>query len=246
MRKIPSKEARSRLIFALDMGDGIDETLQWVERLRDHIGVYKIGKEAFTHFGPEIVRRTQGLGGRVFLDLKFHDIPATVARAGIAAARRGVFMFNVHASGGYDMMKRCRDDVVNVCLKENLARPRIIAVTVLTSMSQDVLKQEVGIQHSVKTQVRHLAGLSLKAGLDGVVASAQEAAMIRGHCGRGFLIVTPGIRPAWAAADDQHRTMTPKQALREGADYLVMGRAIRTHADPVRAIELIRAEMAQA
>ncbi len=153
-------------------------------------------------------------------------------------------MFNVHASGGLDMMRRCREDVVNVCLKENLDKPRIIAVTVLTSMSQETLKSEVGVQHSLNTHVRHLAGLALKAGLDGVVASAMEAAMIRGHCGRGFLIVTPGIRPSWSSADDQSRTMTPRQALAQGADFLVMGRAILNHSNPMKAIELIHKEIA--
>jgi len=153
-------------------------------------------------------------------------------------------MFNVHASGGLDMMRKCREDVVNVCLKENLDKPRIIAVTVLTSMSQETLKSDVGVQHSLNTHVRHLAGLSLKAGLDGVVASGKEAAMIRGHCGRGFLIVTPGIRPSWSAADDQSRTMTPRQALAQGADYLVMGRSILNHSNPMKAIELIHKEIA--
>jgi orotidine-5'-phosphate decarboxylase len=153
-------------------------------------------------------------------------------------------MFNVHASGGVDMMKKCREDVVNLCLKENLDRPKIIAVTVLTSMSQDTLKSDIGVQHSLNTHVRHLAGLALKAGLDGVVASAMEAAMIRGHCGRGFLIVTPGIRPSWSAADDQSRTMTPRQALAQGSDFLVMGRAILNHSDPMKAIALIHKEIA--
>jgi len=235
----------NKLILALDV-DEYDHAVELVETFSPYIQIFKVGLELHTIAGPKIIDAIHTRGKKVFLDLKFHDIPTTVAKAGIAAARKGVFMFNVHASGGLDMMRKCRDDVVNACLRENLAKTRIIAVTVLTSMSQDVLKSEIGIQHSLKTQVRHLAGLALKAGLDGVVASAQEAAMIRGHCGRGFLIVTPGIRPAWASPDDQHRMMTPKHALREGADYLVMGRAILSNDNPVRAIELIRAEMAQA
>ncbi len=144
------------------------------------------------------------------------------------------------------MMKKCRDDVINVCLKENIDKPRIVAVTVLTSIARDILRDEVGIQHSLNTHVRHLSGLALKAGLDGVVASGREAAMVRGHCGRGFLIVTPGIRTSWTPADDQMRTMTPRDALREGADYLVMGRAILKQPDPVKAIELITSEMLSA
>ena len=234
-----------KLILALDVAD-YDYAVELIETFFPLIEIFKVGLELHTIAGLKIIEAIHKRGKKVFLDLKFHDIPTTVAKAGIAAARQGVFMFNVHASGGLDMMRKCRDEVVNACLRENLGKTRIIAVTVLTSMSQDVLKHETGIQHSLKTQVRHLAGLALKAGLDGVVTSAQEAAMIRGHCGRGFLIVTPGIRPAWSSADDQHRLMTPKQALREGADYLVMGRAILNHNNPVRAIELIRAEMAQA
>jgi orotidine-5'-phosphate decarboxylase len=234
-----------KLILALDVDD-YGYAVELVERLSPHNEIFKVGLELYTIAGTRIIEEIHKRGRKVFLDLKFHDIPNTVAKAGIAAARLGVFMFNVHASGGHDMMKKCRDEVVNVCLKENIAKPRIIAVTVLTSMSQEVLKDEIGIQHSLKTQVRHLSGLALKAGLDGVVASAQEAAMIRGHCGRGFIIVTPGIRPDWASADDQHRMMTPKKALQEGADYLVMGRAILNHDDPARAIQLIRDEMAKA
>jgi orotidine-5'-phosphate decarboxylase len=153
-------------------------------------------------------------------------------------------MFNVHASGGLEMMRKCREDVINFCLRENLNKPRMIGVTVLTSMSQETLKSDIGVQHSLNTHVRHLAGLTLKAGLDGVVASAKEAAMIRGHCGRGFLIVTPGIRPSWTPVDDQTRTMTPREALKEGADFLVMGRAILNQSDPMKAIALIQKEIA--
>jgi orotidine-5'-phosphate decarboxylase len=234
-----------RLILALDVNE-YDYAVELIDKLSGYIDIFKVGLELFTIAGPSIVDEIHKRGRRVFLDLKFHDIPNTVARAGIAAARRGVFMFNVHASGGVDMMKRCRDEVVNICLKENLNRPRIIAVSVLTSMSKEVLRDEAGIQHSLNTHVRHLSGMALKAGLDGVVASANEAAMIRTHCGRGFLVVTPGIRPSWAPQDDQMRTMTPKQALREGSDYLVMGRAILNQGDPIKAIELIRSEIAAA
>ncbi len=238
-------DMKEKLILALDVAD-YSYAVELVDKFAPHIEIFKVGLELHTVAGARIVEEIHKKGKKVFLDLKFHDIPNTVAKAGIAAARSGVFMFNVHASGGLDMMQKCRDAVVNVCLTENIAKPRIIAVTVLTSMSQEVLKHEIGIQHSLKTQVRHLSGLALKAGIDGVVASAQEAAAIRSHCGRGFLIVTPGIRPSWAVADDQHRMMTPKKALQEGADYLVMGRSILNHANPVQAIKLIQEEMARA
>jgi len=234
---------KAKLILALDVSE-YDYALALVERFRDVIEIFKVGLELYTVAGPSIIKEIHKRDRKVFLDLKFHDIPTTVSKAGIAAARLGVFMFNVHASGGLDMMRKCREDVVNLCLKENLDKPRIIAVTVLTSMSQETLKSDVGVQHSLNTHVRHLAGLSLKAGLDGVVASGKEAAMIRGHCGRGFLIVTPGIRPSWSAADDQSRTMTPRQALAQGADYLVMGRSILNHSNPMKAIELIHKEIA--
>ncbi len=141
------------------------------------------------------------------------------------------------------MMKMCREKVVEVCLKENLNRPKILGVTVLTSISREVLRDEIGIQHGMRTHVRHLASLALKAGLDGVVASAREVEIIRNHCGKGFLIVTPGIRPSWTPPDDQKRTMTPKEAIREGADYLVIGRAVMQQPDPIKAVELIALEM---
>ncbi|MEW6110390.1 MAG: orotidine-5'-phosphate decarboxylase [Nitrospirota bacterium] len=231
-----------RLILALDVSE-YDYALDLVDIFKDHVEIFKVGLELYTAAGPAIIREINKRGNRVFLDLKFHDIPNTVSKAGIAAARLGVFMFNVHASGGLDMMKKCRDDVVNVCLKENLDRPRMLGVTVLTSMSKDILRDEVGVQHSLNTHVKHLAGLALKAGLDGVVASGREAAMIRERCGEKFIIVTPGIRTSWTPQDDQMRTMTPRQAIREGADYIVMGRAILNQNDPVRAIELINKEI---
>lgn len=240
-----SDQMRDKLILALDVSD-YDYAIELVEKFGDHVDLFKVGLELYTVAGPSVIREIQKRGKGVFLDLKFHDIPTTVSKAGIAAARLGVFMFNLHASGGLDMLRKCRDDVVNVCLKENMNRPRILGVTVLTSMSREVLRDEAGIHHSLNTHVKHLAGLSMKAGLDGVVASANEAAMIRGHCGRGFLIVTPGIRTSWTPVDDQVRTMTPKQAIREGADYLVMGRAIMNQKDPLKAVELIQAEIAAA
>lgn len=235
----------SRLIIALDVHDK-DYALEIVDKLSSCIDIFKVGLELFTVAGPAIIDEIHRRGRRIFLDLKFHDIPTTVAKAGVAAARQGVFMFNVHATGGLDMMQKCRDEVVNVCLKENLPRPRIIAVTVLTSMSQEVLKSELGLQHSLSTHVKHLSGMALKAGLDGVVASGQEAVMIKGHCGDKFLIVTPGIRPAWAAADDQSRIMTPQKAIGAGADYLVMGRAVLNQPDPIKAIERIEQEISGA
>jgi orotidine-5'-phosphate decarboxylase len=234
-----------KIILALDTSEQ-DYALELVDKLGPYVNIFKVGLELYSIAGPSIIQEIHKRGKKVFLDLKFHDIPHTVSRAGIVAARLGVFMFNLHASGGYDMMKQCRDDVVNICLNEDIDRPRMLGVTLLTSISKDILRDEVGIQHSLDTHVRHLAGLSQKAGLDGVVASARETAMIRGQCGRGFLIVTPGIRTSGTPVDDQMRTMTPKQAIREGSDYLVMGRAILKQSDPVKTIYLIKNEIAAA
>jgi len=238
-------ENKGKLILALDVPE-YDYAIELIDRFRDVIEVFKIGLELYTVAGPAIINEIHKRGRKVFLDLKFHDIPTTVSKAGIAAARLGVYMFNVHASGGLDMMRRCGGDVAELCLRENIAKPKIIAVTVLTSMSLETLKKDIGVQHSLNAHVRRLSALALEAGLDGVVASARETAMIRRHCGSGFLIVTPGIRPTWAPADDQSRTMTPKEALAQGADFLVMGRAILNHSNPMKAIELIHQEIASA
>lgn len=234
--------AREKLILALDVSDA-KTALDTVDRFKDYVGMFKIGLELFVSLGPDIVRQINGRGKKVFLDLKFHDIPNTASRAALAAARLGVYMFNVHASGGFDMMRKCRDSVAELCLKENLARPKILGVTVLTSLSNENLKNELGIQHNVNTHVKQLSRLSTEAGLDGVVASAHEVATIRGHFGKGFLIVTPGIRVSWSPPDDQRRTMTPGEAIREGADYLVLGRTVLNEKDPAKTLELISAEI---
>ncbi|MEW6118236.1 MAG: orotidine-5'-phosphate decarboxylase [Nitrospirota bacterium] len=233
---------KEKLIIALDVSDA-QQAIDIVDRLGDDAAVFKVGFELFVSAGPGIVEKIQGRGKKVFLDLKFHDIPNTVSKAALAAARLGVYMFNVHASGGLTMMKKCKDAVVELCLKENLQRPKIIGVTALTSLDTEILKNELGVQHSLKTHVKHLALLALKAGLDGVVASPHETSMIKQHCGDDFLVVTPGIRPSWVPPDDQRRTATPKEALRQGADYIVMGRGILTHEDPIKALELISLEI---
>jgi orotidine-5'-phosphate decarboxylase len=233
---------KEKLIVALDVPDGT-KALEVVDRLGDDIRLYKVGFELFVSGGPDLVRQIHGRGKSVFLDLKFHDIPNTVSKAAVAATRLGVFMLNLHASGGYDMMSKCRESVDDVCAKEGIARPKIIAVTVLTSLNDENLKSDICVHHGVKAHVRHLSALTKKAGLDGVVASPRETILIREHMGKDFLIVTPGIRPSWQPPDDQQRTATPQQAIRDGADYIVMGRAILKHEDPARAIEIISLEM---
>jgi len=233
---------REKLILALDVSDP-GYALDIVDRFGESISTFKVGLELFTVAGPSIVRSIQDRGKRVFLDLKFHDIPNTVTRASLAATRLGVYMFNVHASGGFEAMKRSREQVVELCLKENLKRPLMLGVTVLTSLSAETLKHEFGIQHSLRTHVKNMSTMAREAGLDGVIASGHEVAMIRSHCGEKFLIVTPGIRPSWYPPDDQQRTMTPRQAIREGADFLVVGRSVLAQPDPLKALDLIAVEM---
>jgi orotidine-5'-phosphate decarboxylase len=235
---------RNRLIFALDV-DSLAEAEVLVEQLAREVGVFKVGKQLFLSAGPEVVRMIQRHGADVFLDLKFHDIPYTVARAGIEAARLGVRFFDLHASGSFEMMERTQIEVARVCRREGVRRPKILAVTVLTSLRKSDLRR-VGVADEVEHQVVRLARLARKAGMDGVVASPLEIARIRRECGRGFLIVTPGVRPAGLGADDdQKRFMTPEEAMKAGADYLVLGRPIRDAPDPLAAAREVVAEMAR-
>lgn len=237
-----SMPAKEKIILALDVADA-GHALDIVDRFREHVDIFKVGLELFVSAGPEIVNSIHKRGKRIFLDLKFHDIPNTVAKTAVSAARLGVYMFNVHASGGLDMMRRCREAVGELCLKENIIRPKIIGVTVLTGLNQETLKRELGIQHSLRAHVKDLSGLVRDAGLDGVVASGHEVEMLRENFGKEFVIVTPGIRTSWSPPDDQRRTMTPGEAVRSGADHIVLGRAVLNHPDPLSAIELITAEI---
>jgi orotidine-5'-phosphate decarboxylase len=208
--------------------------------------MFKIGSQLFTAAGPGIVREIVEEGGRVFLDLKFHDIPNTVARAGVEAARLGVSIFNVHASGGSEMMRRTAREVHEAAARENFAPPSIIAVTALTSANAATLA-EAGVSSGVEEQVARLARLASDCGMDGVVASPHEVQLVRATVERkSFLVVTPGVRPAGASHGDQKRVMTPGDAVRAGADYLVVGRAILDAADISHAAEEIIREMQMA
>jgi orotidine-5'-phosphate decarboxylase len=234
---------RNRLIFALDV-DRIAEAERLVELLAPEIGVFKIGKQLFLHAGPEVVRMVHRHKREVFLDLKFHDIPHTVAKAGVEAARLGVRFFDLHASGSFEMMEKTQAEVSRACRREGIRRPKILAVTVLTSLGTTDLRR-VGVPDDVEHQVARLARLARRAGMDGVVASPLEIARIRRSSGRGFLIVTPGVRPATAEHDDQKRVMTPGDAMRAGADYLVIGRPIQNAVDPLAVAREIVADMAR-
>ncbi|MCL2817919.1 MAG: orotidine-5'-phosphate decarboxylase [Clostridiales bacterium] len=235
---------KDKLIVALDVAEKRD-ALRLVEVLSGHVGAFKIGMQLFNSEGPQIVRDVQALGGRVFVDLKFHDIPNTVAEASRVISQRGAFMFNVHASGGHKMMRAAAEASREAALQAGVARPLVLGVTVLTSISQQVFEEEVGIRRPIAEQVVDWARLAQKAGLDGVVASPLELSAIREACGKDFIIVTPGVRPLWAAANDQERIMTPKEAIEKGASYLVVGRPITAHKDPAAAAREIAAEMAE-
>jgi orotidine-5'-phosphate decarboxylase len=231
----------NRILVALDV-DSRAKALALADTLRGSVAGFKIGKQLFTAEGPDIVRTLTARGDRVFLDLKFHDIPNTVAGAVTSAAATGAWMVNVHASGGTAMMRAAAAAARAAADKSGGTRPLVIGVTVLTSMNEAGLA-EVGTSRSVLDQVVHLALLAKSAGLDGVVASPQEIAAIRQACGPDFQIVTPGIRPAGQAGkDDQARTLTPVEAVAEGATYLVIGRPITGAADPRAAAEGIAAE----
>jgi orotidine-5'-phosphate decarboxylase len=236
-------EPRERIILALDVSD-YEDAIDIVRRFKGHIDIFKIGSELFTSVGPRIIKEIHLMGKRVFLDLKFHDIPNTVAKSAVAAAKLGVFMFNVHTFGGFEMMKHAAEKLRRFSLDQNIDRPRLIGVTILTSINQDALRDEIGVPVRINTQVKHLAGLAQRAGLDGVVASPEDAEMVRSRFGKGFLIVTPGIRPSWAAMDDQKRALTPRKAVQAGADYLVIGRAVTSQSDPIGALTRIHEEIA--
>jgi len=227
---------QTKIIVALDYANAAS-ALALVARLDPALCRLKVGKELFTSAGPELVRTLVARGFEVFLDLKFHDIPNTVAAACRAAAGLGVWMLNVHASGGRRMMSAAHE-----ALAELPQRPLLIAVTVLTSMSAEDLA-EVGISDTPADQVLRLARLSQQCKLDGVVCSAQEAAMLRADLGNGFRLVTPGIRPAGAEVGDQRRVMTPAEALRAGATDLVIGRPITAATDPLAALKQIQSDI---
>ncbi len=233
--------ARDRLIVALDLSSA-DAAACVAESLRARVGMFKVGSELFTAEGPVLARYLVAQGEKVFLDLKFHDIPNTVRAAAREAAQMGVAMLDVHASGGRRMMQAALEGAREG--RPGESRPLVLGVTLLTSLASEDL-QEIGVTGSPEGVVIRLAWLAQKAGLDGVVTSPQEVAAIRGACGAGFVIVTPGIRPA-AALNDQARVSTPEKAIQAGANFLVVGRPITEAPDPLVAAEAMVAEMERA
>ena len=229
----------SQLIVALDF-DNVNEALALVEQLNPELCALKVGNELFTRFGPDFVKQLVSRQFKVFLDLKFHDIPNTVAKACQAGADLGVWMMNVHASGGMDMMTAARRAIEPY----GVERPLLIAVTVLTSFEESVLAS-IGIQTPVITHVKKLAALAKNSGLDGVVSSAHEVQTIKQECGSQFITVTPGIRLANDAKNDQSRIMTPQQAIAAGSDFLVVGRPITQSTNPAQVVMDILANLSQ-
>ncbi len=238
------EQAKKQLIFALDV-ETLAEAEAWVRRLRGQVGVFKVGKQLFTRCGPDAVKMIQDRGGRVFLDLKYHDIPNTVAKACLEAAKLGVAMFTLHSLGGREMMTAAASVLDEMFAANPQGRPLSLAVTILTSMNEDSLR-EVGVEFPPAEIVPRLALLARQSGMAGVVASPQETPVIRQACGKDLVIVTPGVRPASAATDDQKRVATPYQAILSGADYLVVGRPISKSADPAATADAIAEEMARA
>ncbi len=244
MRSTRSKNSREKLIFALDVGKGIEDAMVWINRLRDQLEIFKVGKESYTKYGPYIVQKIIGSGKKVFLDLKFHDIPNTVAGAAAGAVEQGVYMFNVHALGGREMMEKTVAAANRAAQETAQPRPIILAVTVLTSLN-DVDLRQMGFNNSARELTVRLARLAMDSGISGVVASAHDIADIRAACGDDFIIVTPGIREATSANDDQKRVSTVRDAIAHGADYIVVGRPILQAADPVQKVEEIVSEITE-
>lgn len=240
---VPSTE---RLIVALDV-PGLKDAEVLLESLGSSVRYYKVGSQLFTSCGPKIVELIKNKGHKVFLDLKYHDIPNTVAKAAQAACELGVDMFNMHAMGGFSMMETATAAVTNSASSDKKQKPVMLGVTVLTSMDEATFQDVLGTPgRSIEEQVLHLARLSQSAGLDGVVASPHEIAMLRKNLGSEFVILTPGIRPSDSSSDDQKRFLTPAQAIKTGADYLVVGRPVTAAKDPAAAADAIMKEIEDA
>lgn len=232
---------KEKIIVALDV-ETAAEAREIIAELRGEVGAFKIGLQLFTAAGASLVREVVRDGLKIFLDVKFHDIPNTVAKASVEVARLGVWMFNLHALGGSEMLMRASAEVREACERENLAQPKIIGVTVLTSAGEETL-EEVGIEAKADAQVLRLAKLTAKCGLDGVVASPLEVKAVREAVrNEEFLIVTPGVRPDFATNDDQKRVMTPEAAIAAGADFLVIGRPILKAQNRIEAVKRILGE----
>lgn len=229
--------AKDRMIIALDFPTA-EKAIELVEKIGDGATFYKVGLELFLNSKGEIIEYLAKKNKKIFLDLKFHDIPNTTAMASVFAAKQNVFMFNVHASGGTKMMKKVVEESKKIN-PDNL----IIGVTVLTSLGEEDIKETFESKFTLKELALNLANLAKNSGLDGVVCSPWEAASIKERCGKEFKTVCPGVRPKWAATNDQQRIMTPKDAIKNGCDFLVVGRPITKNEDPVKAAKMVEEEI---
>lgn len=235
--------SKQKIIIPLDV-DTPEKAIALVKQLSGEVGAFKVGLELINIAGPAIFDEIKAAGAdKIFYDCKLHDIPNTVAGASRAIAKRGLWLFNVHCAGGFDMMKAAKDASAEAAERFGLKPPKVIGVTILTSIDQFVLNDQMRVPGSVADQVVHFAKLAKEAGLDGVVASAHEIEIIRQACGDDFMIVTPGVRPAGSDVGDQKRVMTPGEAVRRGSDYLVIGRPIIRAEDPVAAARAIALDM---
>ena len=237
-----NEKIKEKLVLALDVED-INEAKALVDELNPYIGTFKVGLQLFCGYGLEIVNYIKEKNSNFFLDVKLHDIPNTVEKASFNVIKNGANFFNVHATGGIEMMRAAKKGAIEASKKFNRKKPLILAVTVLTSISQEILSNELSNKKEVKDFVLQLARNAKEAGLDGVVASALELKEIKKELGKDFIVLTPGIRPSWTLKDDQKRIATPKSAISDGADYIVLGRAVTKAENKLEAIEKIYEEI---
>lgn len=237
-----NQEIRKRLVLALDVED-IEEAKSLVAQLSPYIGTFKVGLQLFCGYGLEIINFIKEKNADFFLDVKLHDIPNTVEKASFNVIKNGATFFNVHATGGIEMMRAAKKGAIEACKKYNVKTPLILAVTVLTSISETILKDELKNKLNTQDFVIQLAKNAKEAGLNGVVASAQELKMIKKELGKDFIVLTPGIRPIWSLKDDQKRVATPRSAIEDGADFIVLGRAVTKADDKIEAMKKIYEEI---
>ncbi len=237
-----NQNIKEKIVLALDV-ETLDEAKKLVEELSPYVGTFKVGLQLYTGFGNEIIEYIKQKNSNFFLDVKLMDIPNTVKKASENIVKRGANFYNVHALGGLEMMKQSKEAAYETAKKLNQEPPLILAVTILTSISNEVLENELSIKNNTTDMVVTLAKLAKSAGLSGVVASVNEVELIKKECGKDFKVLTPAIRPEWSLKDDQKRIATPKVAIEKGADFIVLGRAVTTAVDRVEAMQKIYKEI---
>lgn len=239
------KSARDRLVLALDVNT-MEEAKKLVYELKDYVGVFKVGLQLFTSVGPDIVKMIQAEGRDIFFDGKFHDIPNTVAKASANMVKHGVNFFNIHITGGSKMISTCLKLSRETAKSCGMPKPVVLGVTLLTSFGQKTLTEELLINCNIDDYVTQLAKVAKESGLDGIIASATDVPKIKKECGEDFIILCPAIRPTWSVVNDQIRVVTPRDAIKAGVDYLVVGRPITAAKDRVSAAKLVIDEMEEA